>query len=104
MASDEFRGHLTRFGGGTTGIQSFERFSLCVPASLRERNSGDISLNSDSLADLGDCGGDIEAFQAGGFRLGPGFADAPFDFGGLAFIFPNHSEPLKYNQHLPMSA
>jgi len=56
------------------------------------------------LADLGDGGGGIGAFQAGGFGLGAGSADESFDFGGLAFIFPNHSEPLKYNQHLPMSA
>jgi hypothetical protein len=26
--------------------------------------------------------------------------NAPFDYGELAFVFPNHREPLKYNAHL----
>jgi 5-methylcytosine-specific restriction protein A len=30
--------------------------------------------------------------------------DAPFDYGRLSFIFPDHTEQLKFNQHLQKSA
>jgi 5-methylcytosine-specific restriction protein A len=30
--------------------------------------------------------------------------NAPFDYAGLAFVFPNHREPLQHNHHLQLSA
>jgi len=30
--------------------------------------------------------------------------NAPFDYGELAFVFPNHREALKDNAHLRMAA
>jgi hypothetical protein len=30
--------------------------------------------------------------------------NGPFDYGEGAFVFPNHGEPLRYNEHLRLSA